>query len=169
MGIICNENTMISDLMLEDLRRILSGEVKNWNEFGGPDAPIKIYVADFDSDATQAFTFIVMGEDLVTDQIEFVASPDQVVQAVKQDPNGIGILNRMVETGKLQYISINGVEPNEKNILNGRYMLAYELLYVTHGEPDEKEWIFLDFVFSPRGADIIREFGLVPVRLEGLE
>lgn len=169
MGVVCNEATTIDDLMLEDLRRILSGEVKNWREFGGPDAPIKIYVADFDSDATQAFTFIVMGEDLVTDQIEFVAGPDQVVQAVKQDPNGIGILNRMVETGSLQYISINGVEPSEKNILNRRYMLAYELLYITHGDPDEKEWIFLDFVFSPRGAGIIRDFGLVPMRLDEME
>ncbi len=169
MGVLCNQATTVTDLMLDDLRRILSGEIKNWNEFGGPDAPIHIYVADFDDDATQAFTMIVMGEDLVTDQIEFVGTPEQVVQAVKDDPNGIGILNRLVETGNLQYISINGVEPNEQAIRNGRYKLAYELLLVTHGEPDEKEWVFLDFLFSPQGSRILLDHGLVPVKLADLE
>ncbi|MEE4193937.1 MAG: serine/threonine-protein kinase [Anaerolineae bacterium] len=169
MGILCNEATTVTDLMLDDLRRILSGEIKNWNEFGGPDAPIHIYVADFDDDATQAFTMIVMGEDLVTDQIEFFGTPEQVVQAVKDDPNGIGILNRIVETGKLQYISINGVEPNEQAIRNGRYKLAYELLLVTHGEPDEKEWVFLEFLFSPQGSRILLDHGLVPVKLADME
>lgn len=168
MGVICNEKTTVTDLMLEDLHRILSGEANNWKEFGGPDAPIHIYVADFDDDATQAFTMIVMGEDLVTDQIEFVGTPQQVVEAVKADPNGIGILNHLVETGDLQYISINGVEPNEQMVRNRRYKLAYELLFVMNGEPEEKELIFLEFLFSPQGASVIREFGMVPVRLEEL-
>ena len=169
MGVICNPNTAVSDLMLDDLRRILSGELDNWNVLGGPDAPINIYVADFDDEATQAFATIVMGEDLVTDQIKFVGTPEQVVERVKEDPNGIGILNRMVETGNLQYISINGVEPNEQAVRNGRYKLVYELLLVTHEEPDEKENIFLDFLFSPQGARLIREHGLIPLKLEDLQ
>ena len=169
MGVICNPQTEVTDLMLDDLRRILSGEIDNWDILGGPDAPIRIYVADFDDEATMAFASIVMGEDLVTDQIEFVGTPEQVVKRVKDDPNGIGILNHMVETGSIQYISINGVEPNDLTVRNGRYKLVYELLLITHDEPDEKENIFLDFLFSPQGARIISQHGLIPIKLEDLE
>lgn len=168
MGVLCNEKTTVTDLTLNDLRRILAGEAVNWNEFGGPDAPINIYVGDFDNDATQAFTMIVMGEGLITSQIESVGSPEQVVEAVKGDPNGIGILNRMVETGNLHYISVNGVEPNEQNVRSGRYPLAYQYMYVTHGEPDEKESIFFEFVYSQQGAEVLRNFGLVPIKLEDM-
>ena len=42
-GIVVNEKNPVRELSLFQLRQVLSGNVKNWKQLGGEDAPIAIY------------------------------------------------------------------------------------------------------------------------------
>jgi len=42
--VIVNKNNPVSDISLEQLRKVYLGEITNWKELGGSDAPIDLYI-----------------------------------------------------------------------------------------------------------------------------
>jgi serine/threonine protein kinase/ABC-type phosphate transport system substrate-binding protein len=164
LRVIVNQENPVKDITLDELRRILQGKVTNWEALGGPNAPIHLYVPNNDNDTIQAFSLMFMNGELITDQITFLDNNDKVVDAVLDDPNGIALLSLAVDQRDAVVILINGVFPDDENVQNNRYPLTMELQYVTNGELSREEQIFLDFVFGEEGNEVLRGFGLIPVK-----
>ena len=88
---IANENNPVDELSLDEIQRIYSGELTNWDEVGGPQGEIHPYQRDEQSGSQQLMLSLVM-EDL-----PMVAAPLLVLlkmiapfYAISEDPQGIG-------------------------------------------------------------------------------
>ena len=58
-------------------------------------------------------------------------------------------------TGGAHAVSLDGIEPNDKNVLDGTYSIARNLILCTKGEPSGNTACFLDWIMSPEGQEIL--------------
>jgi len=99
----------IDALSLEDLARIFAGEITNWQDLGGPDAPIAVHLMDMASGHTQDVAARIMAPfDLrISDSAEQHADATDLADAVARDPYAIGI-GRYSRTGNARPVPLRG-------------------------------------------------------------
>lgn len=92
----------IRAIALEDLAAVFGGEITNWSELGGPDAPITIHAAADDTGTFETFRTLVLDEwgyDQLAPGAARYASNLQLSDAVASDPTGIGFTGIAFERG----------------------------------------------------------------------
>ena len=60
-------------------------------------------------------------------------------------------------------------EPNEQNVLQGKYPLSRPLFMYTNADPEGVVKIFMDFVVSPLGQKAFQDTGFIPLHSNGSE
>ena len=172
IAVFVHADNPVTDLTKAQLKGIFTGQIKNWKEVGGKDAPI--------TPNTEILTgkraTIEMFQDLALDgaafgsgfkQIDFPR--DQIIDLART-PNGIctvslGLLaatDRDVQS-KVKSISLNGIAPDDKNIQSGAYLISRPLLLVSKGLPKGEVKEFINFMLSREGQTIVAK-NFVPVR-----
>ncbi|WP_407494074.1 substrate-binding domain-containing protein [Pseudooceanicola sp. MF1-13] len=99
----------VSALTLPQLAAIYSGDIDNWNQLGGPDAPITPHLRDTSSGMGQAVEDRLMapaGAKLADTAIRHDTDPE-IVSAILRDPFAIG-LTTASETGDAQQVELSG-------------------------------------------------------------
>lgn len=127
----------VRQISLTNLARIFSGEVTNWAELGGADAPIFLHARAPNSGLEQAFEDSVLavgGKSLKNDAIRH-GSNAELVDAVAADPFAIGIAS-FSSLGNARPLSLVGscgfvVEPSEMSLKTEDYPLTAPLLIYT--------------------------------------
>ncbi|WNB93525.1 phosphate ABC transporter substrate-binding protein [Bacillus sp. NEB1478] len=144
-----NPEVGIKDISKEDLIKVFTGKVKNWKELGGKDQKIAL-INRPDSSGTRA-TFVKYGLDGQTpaDGAATEDSSNTVKKLIKETPGAIGYLAfSYFNDNSVTPLSIDGVEPKDENVQNGKFPIwAYEHSY-TKGEPKELTKAFLDYMQS---------------------
>jgi hypothetical protein len=90
--VIVNPHNPIDALTAEQVRGLFTGQVLNWQEVNGSDAPVQVWVFSFDDDIQQIFEQTALGGSLVTSLARLAADPDQMAKAIASDVNAVGIL-----------------------------------------------------------------------------
>ncbi|MCL0052498.1 phosphate ABC transporter substrate-binding protein PstS family protein [Peptococcaceae bacterium] len=166
------DNKAVDSLSVEQVRKIFAGEIKNWKELGGSDAPINVVSREEGSGTRGAFEDMVMEyRDASGEEKEAELRKDAAIQnsngavraTVAGDKNAIGYLSLAHLDASVRTIKIDGVEPTAKNIIDGKYKIARPFLYLTKGEPKGEVKKYIDWVLGPEGQKIIAEKGLVTV------
>ncbi len=87
-----------------------------------------------------------------------------IVQAVGEDPNGIGYSSLGVgKGGGVKAVSIGGVEPSFDSVNKHEYPYARTLhLYTNKNQEAPTTHDFIQFVESPHGQEILQQMGFVP-------
>jgi len=138
----------ITDISKEDLIKVFTGEIKNWKELGGADQEI-VLVNRPDSSGTRA-TFVKYGLD-GKEPAEGITedSSNTVKKIISETEGAIGYLAFSYFTDdSVVALSIDGVEPTDENVQNGKFPIwAYQHSY-TKGEPTGLVKEFLDFMLS---------------------
>ncbi|GGC91823.1 phosphate-binding protein PstS [Thalassobacillus devorans] len=139
----------VDNLSKEDLKKVFTGEVKNWSEVGGNDQEITL-VNRPDGSGTRA-TFNEFGLDGKTPAEGITEdSSNRVKQIVADTPGAIGYLafSYFDDEGTVTPLSIDGVEPSDENVQTGEFPIwAYQHSY-TKGEPEGLTKEFLDYMMS---------------------
>ncbi|MDF1851382.1 MAG: substrate-binding domain-containing protein [Verrucomicrobiales bacterium] len=60
LALIVHETNPVTDLSLEQVRKIYAGRIKNWKDVGGPDLPISTYSRNTSSGSYLTFRNLVM-------------------------------------------------------------------------------------------------------------
>ena len=89
VAIVVNPENTVTDLTIEDIAKIYTGEIANWSELGGADAPIAVIGRDAASGTRGAFEEIVGVEDACKYTNEY-ESTGEVIGSVAGNPNAIG-------------------------------------------------------------------------------
>lgn len=149
------------------LKEIFLGTITNWNQLGGPDKPLTLYVRQGKLSGVgrtlRELVFANYDQDF-TPTAKFMKSSGPLEQAVEGDPNGIGVTGiASAQRRKIKLLQLNGKEPNFENIKNGSYVLYRPLYLVTKGQgSDQRVKDFVTFALSKEGREIIRKSGSVP-------
>ena len=158
-------NNDVSDLTIENVSKIFAGEIKNWKELGGADAPIRIITREEGSGTREVFEKYVMKpfEREIAEEASVKSSNGVVRATVGRDEKSIGFLSLGYVDPSVKALKIDGVEATVKNILFGDYPIVRTLYLITKGEPSELEKAFIDFVLSEEGQKVVEDMGYIKV------
>jgi phosphate transport system substrate-binding protein len=163
---VTHPETKLSSLSVEQVRDIFAGEITNFSEVGGPDAPITVVSREEGSGTRAAFEELVMAykdaagesqEKVITEKALLQQSNGQVRTTVATTPNSIGYLSFGFLDESTAPVPIDGLEPSVANVKNGSYPIFRPLNMLTNGEPSELAKAFLDFILSEEGQAIVAE------------
>ncbi|MDI6769911.1 MAG: substrate-binding domain-containing protein [Anaerolineales bacterium] len=99
-----NPKNQIGNLTAENVRSIFSGRIIRWDELGGKETPVQVWVFASGEDLQQVFDAQVMGGMPVTSHARLAASPQEMINAIAADGNAIGILTRRWMESKVREV-----------------------------------------------------------------
>ncbi|MTI82210.1 MAG: phosphate ABC transporter substrate-binding protein [Firmicutes bacterium] len=157
------ENTAVESMTIEEVRKVMSGEITNWSELGGDDAKINVVSREEGSGTRGAFTDMVMEYKVDGEKKEAELVADAAIQSsngavrttVAGDKYAFGYLSLGYLDDSINPIKIDGVEPTSENIVAGKYGVARPFLYLTNGEPEGVAKEYIDFIFTSEAQDIV--------------
>ena len=162
-----HESNPLSSLTLDQLKGIYLGDITNWKEVGGPDAPIVVYSRE-NSSGTYVFVKdnLLGGEDY-TATAQTLPGTAAVVNAVSKEKFGIGYGGSAYAKGIKELKIKKGSEeisPSAENIKSGKYPLSRDLYFYLRAKPSGETKAFIDFVLSADGQSIVTKVGYFPVK-----
>lgn len=161
--VVNNENT-VEDLSLEQIKGLATGEITNWNEVGGPDAPVVLVGREAGSGTRDGFESIVDVEDACVYEQE-LTSTGAVLAAVAANPNAFGYASLSAVDDQVKAVTVDGVEASEATVQDGTYTIQRPFVFVTKkGETlSDAAQAFIDFAISGDADDLIAQAGAVPL------
>jgi len=150
---IVNKNVPVTNLTTDQAKSIFTGSIKNWNQVGGPDAPIVVIVRDSASGTRELFDEKVLGK-TSTNPVSPVAGAQEtnsngiMRQTVGSTQNSIGYISYGYLDSSVKAMQLNGVTGNLSNALNKTYPLGRYLHMFTKGAPTGATKSYIDFVLS---------------------
>ena len=165
IGIIVNPENPVTDLTLEQIGKIYTGEIANWSEVGGSDAPIVCIGREAASGTRDGFEEVTGTKDQCQYAQELTSTGD-VVQTVSGNPNAIGYASVASVNDTVKAVSVEGVAPTTQTIQDGEYKVQRNFVLVTKKDTplSEAAQAFFDFATGEQADSLITEAGAVPVR-----
>ena len=157
-------NTVI-DLTKEQLVQVYKGEVKNWSELGGADAPIVVIGRESGSGTRSAFEELLKLEDACKYSNE-LDSTGAVMAKVASTPGAIGYASLDALDGTVTPAALEGVAATAENIKAGSYFLSRPFVMATKGEISEQSdavKALFEYLVSDEGKEVIEAVGLLTV------
>ena len=167
IAVIVDKNNGVTDISSENLKKLYTGEIKNWKELGGADEAVVVIGREAGSGTRDAFEELLELKDKC-DYAQQLDSTGAVLAKVASTPGAIGYVSLDVVDDSVLSVSIDSVEANEQNILAGKYLLSRPFVMATKGDvssQDELVQKWFEYVNSEKGKEIIKKVGLiVPVQ-----
>ncbi|MBR5329671.1 MAG: phosphate ABC transporter substrate-binding protein [Firmicutes bacterium] len=163
IAVIVHKENTVSDLTVEDIAKIYTGEITNWKELGGNDAEIVVIGREAGSGTRDGFESLTETEDLCNYRQELTSTGD-VITTVSQNPGAIGYASLASVDDQVKILKVNGVVPSETTIKDGTYAVQRPFVLVTKADValSEVAQKFFDYVTSADAAEIILGAGVVP-------
>jgi len=167
LAIIANKNNPVNNLTTTQVKQIYSGTITNWNQVGGPNAPIRLYIRRGKISgvgyAIRQYVFKDSNYEFVTNKKYIVNSSGPLEKAVEQDPLALGITGvSSARKRNVKILNFDGKVPSYKNVADGKYTLYRPLYLVTSASPSKVVQDFIKFATSKEGRAILRKNGTVP-------
>jgi len=163
IAIIVHPKNPLRDISLDQIKKIYSGHIRNWKELGWIDRDIDAVSREEGSGTRGAFEELVMGKEFIDDAIMVQDSNGSVREVVATDPYAIGYVSLGMIDRNVKALMIDGTIPTVQNIKQNKYKMVRPFLYLMPGEPAGVAKVFIDFVLSREGQNILGKEGLVPV------
>jgi phosphate transport system substrate-binding protein len=164
VAVVVNTSNTVGDLSKDQVRDIFTGKIANWKDVGGPDAAIHLYVRDPVSGTYLGFRELAMENKPYAHDPSMSTNYLGIVQAVAQDPTGIGYSSfQRSNADGVKAVTIGGVAPTIESVNKGVYPYARILhLYTSKTSEETAAHDFIQFVQSAPGQQIITQMGYVP-------
>lgn len=164
IAIVVNTENTVTDLSLEQIKQLATGEITNWSEVGGPDLPVVLVGREAGSGTRDGFESIVG----VADECKYdqeLTSTGAVIAAVAANPNAFGYASLSAVDDQVKAVTVEGVEASEETIQNGTYKIQRPFVFVTKegAELSDAAKAFIEFATSEEANQLIIDAGAVPV------
>ena len=154
----------VSTLSIEDIAKVISGQVKDWSQLGQKAGAIHVIVPDVKQDSFQVFDQIVLKPRKLGlgANVKQIPSNSDVADQIAADPMAIGFtsisakrnakaLNVQTACGIVERATPFSVKSEE-------YLLARRLYLYTRGKPNNPQArALIDFIQSPAGQAVVAE------------
>lgn len=163
IALVINPENPVSDLDLETISKIYTGEISNWKDVGGNDSDIVLIGREAGSGTRDGFESITYTTDKCQYRQELTSTGD-VIATVASNPNAIGYASLSAVKDSVKALKVAGVAPSEETVKDGSYVVQRPFVLVTVKDKalSENAKKFMEFVTSKSANDIISGAGVVP-------
>lgn len=165
IAIIVNPENTVEDLTIEEIAKIYTGEIKNWNEVGGKDAEIVLIGREAGSGTRDGFESITETKDQCKLKQELTSTGD-VIATVAGNPAAIGYASLASVKDSVKALKVDGTAPSEETIKDGSYKVQRNFVLVTKKDTNLSAAAqkFFDYITSSDASEVIKQAGAVPVK-----
>ena len=162
IAIIVHPDNPVSDLSIEQIAKLYTGEITNWKDVGGSDAEVVLIGREAASGTRDGFESITGTKDKCQYRQELTSTGD-VITAVSQNPDAIGYASLAAIKDSVKALSVDGVTPSETTVKDGSYQVQRPFVLVTVEGKDlsAAAQSFFGYATSADAADIIAKAGAV--------
>ena len=165
IAIIVHPDNPVSDLSVEQLAQLYTGEITNWKDVGGNDAEVVLIGREAASGTRDGFESITGTKDKCQYRQELTSTGD-VITAVSQNPDAIGYASLASVKDSVKALNVDGVTPSEATVKDGSYKVQRPFVLVTMAGKEllsPAAQAFFDYAISSDAASIIAKAGAVAV------
>lgn len=165
IAVVVDPANTVTGLTKDQLISIYTGEVTNWSELGGADAPIVVIGREAGSGTRGAFEEILGVEDACKYANE-LDSTGAVMAKVATTPGAVGYVSLDVVDDSVIAVALDGVEATADNIKAGTYFLSRPFVMTTNGEISEQSELvqaWFEYVYGEEGQAVAAQVGLITV------
>ena len=147
-----NPENPVSDLDIDTIAKIYTGEITNWKDVGGNDAEIVLIGREAGSGTRDGFESITDTKDACQYRQELTSTGDAI---------GYASLSAVGESVKA--LTVGGVEATEATVKDGSYVVQRPFVLVTKEgtKLSPAAQAFFDYALSADAASIIAAAGAV--------
>ena len=118
IAIIVHPDNPVSDLSIEQIAKLYTGEITNWKDVGGSDAEVVLIGREAASGTRDGFESITGTKDKCQYRQELTSTGD-VITAVSQNPDAIGYASLAAIKDSVKALTVGGVAPTEATVKDG--------------------------------------------------
>lgn len=162
IAIVVNPENPVSDLNIDTIAKIYTGEITNWKDVGGNDAEIVLIGREAGSGTRDGFESITDTKDACQYRQELTSTGD-VINTVSQNPDAIGYASLSAVGDSVKALTVGGVEATEATVKDGSYVVQRPFVLVTKEgtKLSSAAQAFFDYALSADAASIIAAAGAV--------
>ena len=162
IAIVVNPENPVSDLNIDTIAKIYTGEITNWKDVGGNDAEIVLIGREAGSGTRDGFESITDTKDACQYRQELTSTGD-VINTVSQNPDAIGYASLSAVGDSVKALTVGGVEATEATVKDGSYVVQRPFVLVTKEgtKLSPAAQAFFDYALSTDAASIIAAAGAV--------
>lgn len=162
IAIVVNPENPVSDLDVDTIAKIYTGEITNWKDVGGNDAEIVLIGREAGSGTRDGFESITDTKDACQYRQELTSTGD-VINTVSQNPDAIGYASLSAVGDSVKALTVGGVEATEATVKDGSYVVQRPFVLVTKEDTElsPAAQAFFDYALSADAASIIAAAGAV--------
>ncbi len=167
IAIIVNPENTISDLSVEDIAKIYTGEITNWKDLGGADAEIVVIGREAGSGTRDGFESITGTSEKCVYRQELTSTGD-VITTVSQNPDAIGYASLSAVKDTVKALTVGGVAPTEDTVKDGSYVVQRPFVLVTRTDEtlSDAAQAFFDYATSADAVELIAKAGAVSAYID---
>jgi phosphate transport system substrate-binding protein len=170
LAIIVHPSNKIQKLTVEQVARIFSGELVNWQQLGGENRPITLHARDVKSGTWDTFKSLVLDrhKQNLSDGAARYESSNTLSDQVSSDAGAIGFIGLpYVRQARAVPVAETAATaaflPTFFTVSTEDYPLSRRLfMYTPAQQPNPQAKDFIEFVLSDAGQDVVRQVGFVP-------
>ena len=164
IAIVVNPANPVSDLTVEQIASLYKGEITNWKDVGGDDAPVVLIGREAGSGTRDGFESITGTKEACQYGQELTSTGD-VIATVSSNPNAIGYASLSAVNDTVKALKVGGVAPSNETVQDGSYAIQRDFVLVTKKDTtlSEAAQAFFDFATSAEADEYILKAGAVPV------
>ena len=168
LAVFVHANNPVKELSLEQIASIYTGKTTNWNQLGGPDAPIVIYGRENNSGTYEYFREHVLQDADFGPRVQTLSGTAAVINAVGRDANGIGY-GGIAYSSDVATVAVKkdpaspAVAPVEENVANGTYPISRHLYFYSFANARPELQQFIEWAASPAGQAVVENVGYYPL------
>lgn len=144
VAFVIHPDNPIKSIRLDDIRRILTGQLRNWRDIGGHDAIIKpVFVKEGGGVTLAVQAQLLAGQPISANSAVRIETPRQVLKVVAQEPGALGItqqqlahasgLLRLETDGTIEQtlnlVSLGPPSPRSMRVIEAARAVAAERLF----------------------------------------
>lgn len=167
--VILHKSNPVSKLSDEQIKAIYTGQIRNWKEVGGKDAPITVVNKAEGRSTLELFLgyFALKNSDVKAQVV--IGDNQQGIKTVSGNPDSIGYVSigtaefEEQDGTPIKLLAMNGIAPSVENVRNGTFPLSRPLNLLTKSAPQGLVKRFLDFAQSKEVHDLVKDQYFVPL------
>ena len=173
---VVNKDNPVDSLMVDQVRKIYTGEITNWREVGGPDLDIVPFQRNPEAGSQTMFEKLVMdGLEPMDPPAAWIAnSMEGLLGAVREYDNSAAALgytvyyyaNDMEMAQGLKVLAIDGIAPSAQAIREGDYPFLNPYFVAIRKDlpQDDPTHILYEWILGPEGQKLASLEGYVPIQ-----